>query len=61
MNCKNCLTCAYSNTLRQNDLGEIRCQKFSTFVKPSECCSFHITEGIKELQDNLKRGEQNAR
>lgn len=57
MNCRTCLTCAHSNALRQNDLGEIRCQKFSTFVKPSESCSFYINEKIKELQDNLKRGE----
>ena len=56
MNCKCCLTCAYSNALRRNDLGEVRCEKFSTFVKPSDCCSFHLSEAIKELKEGLQKG-----
>ncbi len=61
MNFSGCINCYHSNTDRRNDLGEIRCVKFSAFVKPSQCCNSYINKSIKELQENLKRGEQNAR
>ena len=61
MNCRICLTCGYSDTLRTNDLGEIRCKKFSTFVKPSESCSCYCDQLLCELKVKLKRGDNNDR
>lgn len=61
MNCNICLNCAFCDTNRKNDFGEVRCKRFSVFVKPSNNCQFHSSRGIQNLTENLKRSEQNAR
>lgn len=61
MNCNICLNCAFCDTNRKNDFDEVRCKRFSVFVKPSNNCQFHSSRGIQNLTENLKRSEQNAR
>lgn len=50
-----CLNCKHSDSDRTNDLGEIRCTKFSTFVKPSECCHSHsgVVEKVIGVENKM--------
>lgn len=58
MNIQKCFNCAYSNTIRQNDLGEIRCEKFHTFVHTHSSCDYYCEKGIEKLVE-LIRGDTN--
>ena len=51
-----CLGCQYCDTTRKNDLGEVRCIKFSTFVKPSDNCQFHSSKGLLNFAKELRNG-----
>ena len=50
-----CLSCQYCNTSRKNDLGEVRCTKYSTFVKPSNNCQFHSSIGLLNFAKELRK------
>ena len=60
MNAISCLTCIHCDTSRKNDLGEVRCKRFSTFVNVLHKCDFHSSGTIQELAEKLKRSERNA-
>lgn len=57
MNWETCLNCTHSNADRTNDFGEIRCEKFHTYVEPTYKCDYHSCKGIQELAEKLKRSD----
>lgn len=59
MNYDVCYECQYCDISRKNDLGEVRCVKFSTFVKGIECCQFHSSRGLLNVTKELRKGGVN--
>lgn len=49
-----CLNCEHCDTNRTNDIGEVRCKRFSTFVSVLHRCDFYLCKGINELAEKLK-------
>lgn len=59
MNYDNCLGCQNCDTSRKNDLGEVRCTQFSTFVKPSYKCDKFASKGLLNFAKQLRKGGVN--
>ena len=59
MNYGCCLSCEHCDPDRKNNLGEVRCKRFSTFVEPSSWCDYHSDKYIQELVEKLKRSNNN--
>lgn len=60
MNAKECRFCKHCDVNRTNDIGQVRCTRFSTFVNLFDGCDYFITkeseklfEAIKELNENV--------
>ena len=56
MNYDICLYCQNCDTSRKNDLGEVRCVEFSTFVKPSYKCDHYASKGLLNFAKELRKG-----
>ena len=54
-----CLSCKHCDTSRKNDLGEVRCTKFSIFVKPSDNCQYHSNKGLLNFAEELRKSGVN--
>ena len=57
MNYNACLNCVHCDPSRTNDIGEVRCIRFSVFIKPSDNCDFYITKERQELIEQLRGKE----
>lgn len=57
-----CVNCDHSDVKRTNELGQIRCKKFSTYVNPSADCDYYFNAKEDEELASwlmLKESEQN--
>lgn len=56
---QNCLNCEHCDSTRTNDLGEVRCKRFSTYVNILHRCDYYSSGGklIQELTEKLKRSD----
>lgn len=57
MNAKECRFCRHCDTNRTNDIEQVRCKRFSTFVNLFDKCDYFaidskIIETLKELNGN---------
>ena len=53
-----CIDCDHSSTDRVNDLGQIRCTRFSTFVSCTQYCDYYSnTKRQSEFMKKLLEGE----
>lgn len=50
---KQCKFCMHSDSTRTNDIGEIRCKKFHTYVSQFSCCDYFDTEANAKLKEML--------
>ena len=50
-----CLSCKHCDASRKNDLGEVRCKRFSTFVDIFHNCDCHSSKKIQELAEELRK------
>lgn len=57
MNGKYCIWCKHCNTERKNDLNEVRCEKFSTFVKPLFFCVYFCNKSEELLSQLFNESE----
>ena len=53
---KECRLCRYVDTSRTNDIGQVRCKRFSTYVNMFERCDYYfpnksISDFISELSE----------
>lgn len=55
----NCLSCKHCDATRTNDLGEVRCKRFSTFVNIFHNCDCHSSKKIQELAEELRKSGVN--
>lgn len=56
---KNCKSCMYSDSTRTNNIGEIRCKKFHTYISPISYCDYFDTEANAKLKEMLLGVMQN--
>ena len=52
-----CSDCYYCKTERKTEQGQVRCTRFSVFVKPSDNCDVYITKEMQELIERLRGKE----
>lgn len=50
---KHCRFCIHSDGTRTNDIGEIRCKKFHTYVSRFSYCDYFDTESNAQLKEML--------
>lgn len=55
-----CFNCGHCDTNRTNDIGEVRCKRFSTFVSALHKCDFYLSEKMSELAEKSKGGDNNG-
>lgn len=48
---KHCKSCMYSDAARTNDISEIRCKKFHTYVSQFSHCDYFDTEVNAKLRE----------
>ena len=60
MNAKECRFCKNCDVNRTNDIGQVRCTKFSRYVGKFNCCDYFITEESEKLFDAMKELKENA-
>lgn len=54
MNAKECRFCAYADSNRVNQHGEIRCKRYSCYTRKFDTCNDFVSEGTKKLFDKLR-------
>lgn len=54
-----CLSCKHCDTSRKNDLGEVRCKRFSTFVNIFHNCDCHSSKKMQDLAEELRKSGVN--
>ena len=63
MNAKECRFCKYCDVNRTNDIHQVRCKRFSTYVNMFDHCDYFTTDGMMEItrvmEERLKRGLKN--
>lgn len=68
MDSKECMFCKHCDVNRINDIHQVRCRRFSTYVNLFDSCDYFITDGMIEIEriveeiiveDRLKRGLKN--
>lgn len=50
-----CLVCEHCDPNRTNDLKQVRCKRFSTFVDSLNCCEKFISKEKMTLTDMINR------
>lgn len=60
MDAKECRFCKNCDVNRTNDIGRVRCTRFSTYVGKFNCCDYFITEKSEKLFDAIKELKENA-
>ena len=50
-----CLVCKHCDPNRTNDLEQVRCKRFSTFVDALNCCDKFTTKERITLTDTINR------
>lgn len=53
MDAKECRFCAYADSNRVNQHGEIRCKRYSCYTRKFDTCEDFISEATKKLFDKL--------
>lgn len=52
-NSKQCQFCKWCDTDRTNDISQVRCKRFSTYVNLFDSCDYFITDGIEKIFKEL--------
>lgn len=53
MNVKECRFCKHCDAYRTNDIGKVRCKRFSTYVNLFDHCDYFITDGMLKILEAL--------
>ena len=53
MNTKECRFCKHCDVNRTNDIEQVRCKRFSTYVNLFDCCDYFITDGMEKIFKEL--------
>lgn len=53
MNAKECRFCKHCDVNRTNDIEQVRCKRFSTYVNLFDCCDYFITDGKEKIFKEL--------
>lgn len=59
MNTKECRFCKHCDVNRTNDILQVRCKRFSTYVNLFDCCDYFITDGTERIEKILKELNEN--
>lgn len=51
MNAKECRFCRHCDINRTNDIGQVRCTRFSTFVNLFNCCDYFTTNKMNKFAE----------
>lgn len=54
MNAEECRFCMYCDVSRTNDVGQVRCKRFSTYVNLFDRCDYFITDGTERIEKILE-------
>ena len=54
MDAKECRFCKHCNEKRTNDIGQVRCKRFSTYVNLFDRCDYFITDGTERIEKILE-------
>lgn len=53
MNAKECRFCKHCDVNRTNDIGQVRCVRFSTYVNLFDFCDYFFTDGLEKIFKEL--------
>lgn len=53
MNAKECRFCKHCDVNRTNDIHQVRCKRFSTYVNLFDRCDYFITDGMLKALEAL--------
>lgn len=53
MDAKECRFCKYCDVNRTNDIYQVRCKRFSTYVNLFDRCDYFITDGMLKTLEAL--------
>ena len=54
MDAKECRFCKHCDVNRTNDIGQVRCKRFSTYVNLFDRCDYFIDDGIEKIFKGVK-------
>lgn len=60
MNAKECRFCKYCDVNRTNDISQVRCKRFSTYVNLFDRCDYFVTDGTERIEKILKELNENG-
>lgn len=60
MNAKECRFCKHCDVNRTNDIGQVRCKRFSTYINLFDRCDYFITDGTERIEKILERLNENG-
>lgn len=49
MDSKECRFCKHCDVNRTNDIHQVRCKRFSTYVNMLDWCDYFITDGMEKI------------
>lgn len=49
MNAKECRFCKHCDVNRTNDILQVRCKRFSTYVNLFDWCDYFIADGMEKI------------
>lgn len=56
MNAKECRFCKYCDVNRINDISQVRCKRFSTYVNLFDRCDYFVTDGTEKIFKEMNNG-----